>query len=144
MRCFLWKGVGAFHQIKEIVAKEKYRQKLIRQMRPSARQLHGDNFIFQRDNDPKHTAHIGKNYLRNQQIEMLEWPPQSLDLNPMEHLWAELNRKLNKRTCQKEEELFQCLKQAWENLSKDYLRKLVENMPRRCRKVIKSGHPIAY
>ena len=67
-------------------------------MRSSARQLHaGDNFIFQDDNDPKHTAHIVKNYLRNHQIEMLEWPPQSPDLNPIESLWAELNRKLNKR-----------------------------------------------
>ena len=40
-------------------------------MRPFARQLHGDNFIFQHDNDPKHTTHIVKEYLRNQQIEML-------------------------------------------------------------------------
>ena len=64
-------------------------------MRPSARQLHGDNFIFQNDNDPKHTAHIVKNYLRNQQIEMLEWPPLSPDLNPIENLLAELSRKLN-------------------------------------------------
>ena len=95
--CFSWKGVGAFHQIKEILTKERYREILIRQLRPSARQLRGDNFIFQNDNDPKHTAHIVKNYLINQQIEMLEWPPQSLDLNRIETFWAELNRKLNKR-----------------------------------------------
>ena len=143
--CFSWKGVGAFHQIKGILTKERYRQILIRQMRPSARRLHGDNFIFQHDNDPKHTAHIVKNYLGNQQIELLFWPPQSPDLNPIENLWAELNRKLNKRTCQSEEQLFECLKQTWENLSDDYLHKLVESMPRRCRKVIKSrGYPIAY
>ena len=141
--CFSWKGVGAFHEIKGILT--RYRQILIRQMRPFARQLHGDNSIFQHDNDPKHTAHIVKNYLRNQQIEMFEWPPQSPDLNPVEYLWAELNRKLNKRTCQKEEEWFQYLKQAWEDLSEDYLNKLVESMPRRCRKVIKSrGYPFPY
>ena len=73
--CFSWKGVGAFHQIKGILTKERYRQILIRQMRPSVGQLCGDNFIFQHDNDPKHTAHIVKIYLINQQIEMLEWPP---------------------------------------------------------------------
>ena len=95
--CFSWKGVGAFHQIKGILTKERYRQILIRQMRPSAGQLCGDTSIFQHDNDPKHTAHIVKNYLIKQQIEMLEWPPQSLDLNRIENFWAELNRKLNKR-----------------------------------------------
>ena len=85
--CFSWKGVGAFHQIKGILTKERYRQILIRQMRPSARQLRGDNnFIFQHENDPKHTAHIVKNYLINQQIEMLEWPTQSLDLNRIQNL----------------------------------------------------------
>lgn len=73
---------------------------------------------------------------------MLEWAP---DLNPLENLCAELNRKLNKRTRQNEEELFQYLKQASENLSEDYLHKLVESMPRRCRKVIKSrGYTIAH
>ena len=38
--CFSWKGVGAFHEIKGILT--RYRQILIRQMRPFARQLHGD------------------------------------------------------------------------------------------------------
>ena len=82
--------------MKEILTKERYRQILIRQIiRPFAPQLHaGDNF-FQHGNDSKYTAHILKHYLRNQQIETLEWAPQSPDLNPLENLCAELNRKLN-------------------------------------------------
>ena len=48
--CFSWNGVGAFHQIKGMLTKQRYRQILIRQMRPSARRLHEVNFIFQHDN----------------------------------------------------------------------------------------------
>lgn len=69
--CFSWKGVGAFHQIEGSLRKERYRQILIRQMRPLARRLHRDNLIFKHHNDPKDTAHVVKNYLRNQKIELL-------------------------------------------------------------------------
>ena len=84
--CFSWYGVGALYHIKGILKKEKYRQILIHQMRPSARRLQGDDFVFQHDNDPKHTSHLVKNYLQNQQIEVLPWPPQIPDLNPIENL----------------------------------------------------------
>lgn len=143
--CFSWYGVGALYQIKGILKKEKYRQILIHQMRPSARRLQGDDFVFQHDNDPKHTSHLVKNYLQNQQIEVLPWPPQSPDLNPIENLWSELDRQTERRGCNSEEELFKQLKEQWEKLSPDYLKKLVESMPRRCEKVIKSrGYPIDY
>ena len=128
-----------------MLTKERYRQILIRQMRPSARRLHGDNFIFQHDNDPKHTANIVTNYLQNQHIEIFFWPRQSPDSSPIENFWAEFNRKVNKRACQSEEKLFECLKGAWKNLSDDFLHKLVKSMPGRCRKVIKSrGIPVTY
>ena len=78
------------------------------------------------------------NYLKNQHTEVLFWRPQSLDLKPIENLWAELNRKVNKRKCQSEEQLFQCLKGAWESLSKDYLNKLVESMPNAVEKLSKA------
>ncbi|GFW89735.1 transposable element Tc1 transposase [Trichonephila clavipes] len=53
----------------------------------SAKKLSMENtFIFEQDNDPKHTAIITKTWLLYQAPRRLETPPQSPDLNPIENL----------------------------------------------------------
>ncbi len=63
---------------------------------------------------------------------------QSPDLNKIENLWSILDSQLEDRSPFNEEELFEVLCNGWRKLSTEFLNKLVESIPRRCKAVITS------
>lgn len=99
-RCFSWNGVGRLYRVNGIMDRLKYHQILVLQMRPSGRDLIGEDFV--QDNDPKHTSRLCSNYLVNQGIQSIVWPAQCPNLNPIENLWSELDRQVRKHKCNNE------------------------------------------
>ncbi|GFY26933.1 transposable element Tc3 transposase [Trichonephila clavipes] len=58
----------------------------------------GLQFLFMDDNAPCHRTVAAEQLLESEDIERMDWPARSLDLNPIEHVWDFLSRRLAART----------------------------------------------
>ena len=102
--------------------------------------MNPDDFIFQQDNDPKHTSKKAKKWFEDNNVTVLDWPPQSPDLNPIEHLWHILKMRLAtyERHTKSIQELWERVEVEWEKIPKEECVKLIQSMPRRVAAVLKA------
>lgn len=93
----------------------------------------GDEFILMQDNARPHTARITKEYLEEAGISVMEWPARSPDLNPIEHLWDELKRRIRGRNPAPETllQLREAIEEEWAGIPQDVVKKLIRSMKNR-------------
>ena len=100
-----------------------------------------DGYI-QQDNAPCHKAHIISNWFleHDNEFTVLQWPPQSPDLNPIEDLWDVVEREIGIIDVQPTNlsQLQDAIMSIWTKISEECFQHLVESMPRTIKAVLKA------
>ena len=83
-------------------------------LKTSARKLKlGHKWVFQMDNDPKHTSKVVAKWLMDNKIKVLEWQSQSPKLNSIENMLAELKKYVQARKSTNLTQLHQFCQEEW-------------------------------
>ncbi|GFX64498.1 transposable element Tc3 transposase [Trichonephila clavipes] len=93
----------------------------------------GAEFLIKDDNALPHRANIVDECLQSEDIIHMDWPAYSPDLNPIEHVWDMLGRRITARqppsTCLPK--LRRALLDEWCNIPHDQIDNLILSIPRR-------------
>src|SRR5262249_15764085 len=140
--CMTDQGVGSLCLVEGHMTGVQYTEILERNYLPTLEKygMEVRKTTFQHDNDPKHTSKVAKKWLKNHRIGVLDWPSQSPDLNPIEHLWQNLKKRLSRyETMPKNiHELWERTNDEWNKISPQSCEKLITSMPERVAAVIRA------
>ncbi|KAK3870731.1 hypothetical protein Pcinc_002785 [Petrolisthes cinctipes] len=129
---------------------ERYIDILENAFLPSVRILlypYPEEFFLVQDNSPIHNCKLVKDWFSTHpEIKVLPHPPRSPDLNPIEHLWAAMERRSKEKDLGSRYNRASVVKRAldfWESLRGRHgqfvTQKMVESMPRRLNCVLEAG-----
>lgn len=135
----VWAGISANHKTPLVIINgnltaRRYIDEVLETTCVPFIRNHPEISILQQDNARPHAARVTTAYLEQQNIDVLDWPPYSPDLSPIEHLWDQLGRRVSRRVPppRNRQELVDALHQEWANIPQDNVRRLIRSMRRRC------------
>jgi hypothetical protein len=134
-------GQYGFHTFRENMNADKYVSILAGNFMP----YYDKEMLFQFDNDPKHKSRKAKSFIERNNINTVNFPPYSPDLNPIENVWSLIKRKLYKSRYNTIEEFNQDIINEWNSVSLEVIKAIVGSMRKRLELVIKNnGNHIDY
>lgn len=140
--CFSARGVGRVLPVEGNLNSQGYIDLLESRLLPTIQDQFAHNkqsVQFIQDNASCHKSRIVMNWLRNNGIETLDFPPKSADLNPIENLWHIVQQKMLKKVFTNKKELISAFLKVWHSeIPIEMCQNLANSMPHRIMAVIKA------
>uniref|UniRef100_A0AAZ3NTG7 Tc1-like transposase DDE domain-containing protein n=1 Tax=Oncorhynchus tshawytscha TaxID=74940 RepID=A0AAZ3NTG7_ONCTS len=130
----------------QVINAVRYREDILLPQVVPFLQAHPD-MTLQHDNSTNHSAHSVCDFLQDRNVSVLPWPAKGPDLNPIEHVWDLLDRRVRARAIptRNVRELAGALLEEWGNISQQELANLVQSIRRRfCIKYCSAGGHTRY
>jgi len=89
------------------------------------------NLLFQQDNASCHVSNKTITFFARNNVEIMIWPPNSPDLNPIENCWYLLKKRIGLVYCKNKEEFKKIIKDALDNFEIEIINKLTDSMNNR-------------
>ncbi|EIE77247.1 hypothetical protein RO3G_07683 [Rhizopus delemar RA 99-880] len=140
--CMTYEGPGYACQIyDETMNSDLYQHILDTTLRETMEYYNMDwsTAYFQHDGDPKHRSKSTVQWLQANGVNYIDdWPAQSPDLNPIEHLWHHLKLKLSlyDKKAKGVHELWERVEKDWNSFDKEVCRRYIDTMPAHIKAVI--------
>ena len=132
------RGVGPLKRIQGTLNAQAYQDQILGDLEQTGPPIAGGNghWVFMQDGAPPHTANTTRNYLAQKNIEVLDWPSNSPDLNPIENVWAYVQNSLTSALPRSANELWESVRNAWAAVPVELLQNLYNSIPTRLDKII--------
>jgi len=134
------KGTGSVYIVEGTLKQDQYVKILQTRLIPQIKKWfrHESECIFMHDSAPCHKAKSVTSFLEKKNVNVLPWPGNSPDLNPIENAWELLKRKIAIQNIKNQTDLVESLVRVWNNdeeLQKN-IKNCIQSMPRRVQAVI--------
>lgn len=140
-------GTLCLQVVSHRINSEKYQETVGTSLLPILKKKKFKGYTFQQDNASCHVSMNSRAWFDNKKVKLLDWPPLSPDLNPIENVWGILVRKVypNLATYSTVEALQEAVFREWNKLTPELMSTLINSMPNRLYDVIeKKGHCTKY
>jgi transposase len=142
-KIYAWGGFSNTGKTNLYCFKEKMDAKLyvdiLEKQLPDIEEMMEEGWHLQQDNDPKHTSRLAKGFIEENFPELIDWPSNSPDLNPIENIWSIVKRRVEKRRPRNLVELEEFMIEEWDKTPEEIIKNLTDSMKTRCEAIIEAN-----
>lgn len=136
---FSWKGTGRLYIVEGTMDQKQYKNVLNTRFLPQVKEWYScGRAILLHDGAPCHRAKSIDTFLKDNDINVMKWPGNSPDMNPIENIWSIVKKRISTRFPTNKNALIEALIDVWcrDAEVKELCTTLVEGMPRRVKALL--------